>query len=144
MSKHTPTTDKLIKALDQEGITYELNAEGNVILNDEVRAFMDKRGILGDPDNPVELTEEELMYGRDVDVDDDDDPGYDFLKADTAEEVHQMINDGTVEVGTSEVEAPTPRHRSVEVYLPVRRPHADPERARPRVRLARPSDGPRV
>lgn len=108
----TPTTEKLTKALTEAGIPFELDDKGQVNATPEVVEFLQSKESLHDPDNPVVLTKEELMYGTERDG--DEMPDYEFRES---KDIEAELAAGDVQIGPSTLEALSPRHQSVEVYI---------------------------
>lgn len=104
-------TTRLIKALTEAGIPYELDDNGAVKATPAVTTFLEAKEALHDPDNPVVKTKADLMGA--APEEDEEEDWYDFHEDPKVEET---IETGDAEIGTSELEAPAARHRCIEVY----------------------------
>ncbi len=113
------SVETLLRSLEDAGVDFETDEEGNVKASPEVIKFLESREALHTPGVEVTRTKDELLFGTKEEREkaSDEDKGYSFKKLETEDEVKKEIDDGNVEPGSSKLEAKSKRHQNIEMYI---------------------------
>lgn len=111
--------EKLTRSLEEAGIDFELDEDGNVKAAPAVIKFLESKEALHTPGVETIRTKEELMGGAeqgDAEVADED-RGYSFKELEGSEQVEEEIDKGDAQPGESKLEAKSKRHQNIEMYI---------------------------
>jgi hypothetical protein len=111
--------EKLTRSLEEAGVGFELDEEGNVNATPAVIKFLESKEALHTPGVETIRTKEDLMRGigqEDAEVADED-RGYSFKELEGSKQVEEEIDKGTAHPGESKLEAKSKRHQNIEMYI---------------------------
>jgi len=109
----------LIRALEEAGVDFETDNDGNVKGSPEVIEFLESKEALHTPGVETIRTKDELLLGTEEERDGvtAEEKGYSFRQLENKGKVEDEIDKGTAELGPSEFTAKSTRHQNIELYI---------------------------